>query len=410
MSIIKDNEKLYTKPEFVNLVLLITYIILIILKLAFSFISNSIALRADAFDNLNDIVMYATAMLGFILVRKKPNKQYPYGYYKIENIISLFFALFIFFNAYNIFIESISSIIAFINGNPNPLEISNDLFLFLIISILISSLMTIYLKIISKKTNVPIIETEANEKKVDVLISTSVFIGVIGAFFKLYLLDPVLGLLITIFIVKGGYEIFISSMRTLLDAVVEFDKRTELYDLIKNFPTIKEVENIEIRSYGRFIFLEVSFSLNENIPQYKVDVLKSKLTDQIKAKFPKIFKVVFNTHGKQIKELRIAVPLEDNLANSSPISEHFGESNYFALLDFEENRLKKMEILENPFRKVEKRKGLLVSDFLISKKIDYIFLKKPLNKGPSLIFENNFVDLEITDFNILQEIINLKSN
>lgn len=403
----KEKEKFYAQPEFINIILFTNFFILFIIKIIFSFISNSIALRADAFDNLNDIIMYATAIIGFILVKKKPSKKYPYGYYKIENLISLIFALIIFINAYNIFMQSVSNIIAFVQGNPVILEISIELFLFLIISILITSLMTIYLIVVSKNVNTPIIETEAKEKKYDILISTSVLIGIIGSFFNLYLLDPILALIITLFVIKGGYEIFMSSMRTLLDAVVEFDDRTELHAIIKDFPKIKEIENIEIRSYGRYIFLEVTVSLNQDIPQYTVDVLKNNLSTKIKDKFPKIFKVIILTHGKQVNRIEIAVPLEDNHGNESIIAEHFGESKYFALLNFEDNKLKKMEILKNPFSDEEKRKGLLVSDFLSSKKIDKIYLKKSLNKGPSLIFDNNFVKQEITQSKTLQEIINI---
>ena len=135
------SDKLYSKPEFVNVILFITFITLFFFKLIFSMISNSIALRADAFDNLNDIVMYATAIIGFLIVRKKPNKQYPYGYYKIENIISLIFSFVIFYTAYNIFMQSLSNIIAFIQGKPTVLEITFELFVFLFISILITILM-----------------------------------------------------------------------------------------------------------------------------------------------------------------------------------------------------------------------------------------------------------------------------
>ena len=306
--------------------------------------------------------------------------------------------------------QSLSNIIAFIQGKPTVLEITFELFVFLFISILITILMTIYLTIISKKISSPIIPSEVNEKKNDVLISISVFIGILGSFFGIFLLDSIIGLLITIFIIKGGYEIFITSMRTLLDAVVEFDKRTELHDLIRNFPKIKEINNIGIRSYGRYIFLEVDISLDQEIPQHTVDALKANLSGKIKEKFPEIFKVMIMAHGKQVNKLKVAVPLEDNNGNKSIISEHFGESKFFALLIFEENKLEKMEFLKNPFIEEEKRKGLLISDYLSSKKIDKIFLKKQLNKGPSLIFENNFIKQEVIEFNKLNDIINIYSS
>ncbi len=79
-------------------------------------------------------------------------------------------------------------------------------------------------------------------------------VGFIGVLFNCYILDSIIGLIIAGFIIKGGYEIFIESTKTLLDAVIDFEERTELYNLIEQIPEIKKIDNLEIRSYGRYIF------------------------------------------------------------------------------------------------------------------------------------------------------------
>ena len=223
-----ENLKYYQRPIFLNLFLLAINVSLFILKLIFSIITNSIALQADAFDNLTDIVMVFAALIGIIYSRKKPNEKFPYGYYKIENIISLIISFFIFYTAYNIFSLSIKDISDFISGSTKIINISNSIFIFLVISFLISLLLTLYLKIIGKKTKSPIIESEASEKLYDNFISLSVLVGFIGISFNLYLLDSIIGLFIALFIIKGGYDIFLNSTKTLLDAVIDFDKGLNL--------------------------------------------------------------------------------------------------------------------------------------------------------------------------------------
>ncbi|GAH75670.1 unnamed protein product, partial [marine sediment metagenome] len=96
------SKKFYTKPIFVNSVLLFVNLGLFIFKLIFADLSGSLALRADAFDNLTDIIMVFAALTGIIYAKRKPNEQFPYGYYKIENIISLIISLVIFYTAYNV--------------------------------------------------------------------------------------------------------------------------------------------------------------------------------------------------------------------------------------------------------------------------------------------------------------------
>ncbi len=407
-----ENLKYYQRPIFLNLFLLAINVSLFILKLIFSIITNSIALQADAFDNLTDIVMVFAALIGIIYSRKKPNEKFPYGYYKIENIISLIISFFIFYTAYNIFSLSIKDISDFISGSTKIINISNSIFIFLVISFLISLLLTLYLKIIGKKTKSPIIESEASEKLYDNYISLSVLVGFIGISFNLYLLDSIIGLFIALFIIKGGYDIFLNSTKTLLDAVIDFDKRTELNNLIESFPKIKKIESLEIRSYGRYVFLEVIIDLNKDLSLAKIQILKNLVITKIKEDFPQIFKVIILTQTQEKPITKVAVPLRDNNGLNSKISDHFGESPFFALFEIEEGEnertLLNYNIITNKFIKEEKRKGILISDWLTLNKIDKIYLKKDLKIGPKLIFEKALILMETTQLDKLNEIINLE--
>ncbi|MFX1256663.1 MAG: cation diffusion facilitator family transporter [Promethearchaeota archaeon] len=402
---INKNLKYYEQSYFINIILLICNSILFILKLIFGLLTKSLALQADAFDSMTDIVMCLTALIGILFTKKKPNDKFPYGYYKMENIISLIISLFIFFTAYYIIINSILDIFNFFSGKPRILYYSPLIFLFLILSLLISLFLMLYLKLISKRTGSPIIKSEANEKMFDILISLSVLIGFIGFLFNFYILDSIIGLIIAIFIIKGGYDIFLNSTKTLLDAIIDFDNRKELYNLIEKFPKIKTIENMEIRSYGRYTFLEIDISLSKEFPLSKIDALKNNLTKKIKNKFPTIFKIIIIIHSQEKLITKIAIPLKNNEGLNSNISKHFGECPYFGFLVLREGNFLKFEIIINKFAHEEKRKGLLVSEWLISEKIDKIYLKKPLKKGPSLILNNNFVEEEVTNLENLNEII-----
>lgn len=402
--------KFYESPIFLNFFLLFVNISLFISKYIFSLLTNSIALQADAFDNLTDIVMVFAALIGIIYSRKKPNEKFPYGYYKIENIISLIISLFIFYTAYNIILYSIRDIRDFISGDLKVINISISIFIFLVISFIITLCSSFYLKIIGKKTKSPIIESEASEKFLDNFISLSVLAGFIGACFNVFLLDSIIGLFIALFIIKGGFDIFLNSSKTLLDAVIDFDKRTELNKLIESFPKIKKIESLEIRSYGKYIFLEVIVSLNKDLSLAKVQTLKNLIITKTKERFPQIFKVIILTQTQEKPITKVAVPLLDNNGLNSRISDHFGEALFFALFEIEENekesQLLNYNIITNKFIKEEKRKGILISDWLISFKIDKIYLKKDLKVGPKLIFEKSLILMEMTKLDKLNDIIN----
>ena len=403
------SDKFYGKPIFVNLLLLMINLFLFVFKLIVSSLSGSLALQADAFDNLTDIIMVFAALFGIIYSKRKPNKRFPYGYYKIENIISLIISIVIFFTAYNIITTSFSEIFGYFAGSPKQIIVTPTIFLFLIISLLISFLSTIYLKIIGKQTKSPIIQSQATEKLYDNLISSSVIIGFVGALFGVNYLDSIISLVIALLIIKGGYDIFLSSTKTLLDAVIDFDKRNELNNMIKNFSNVKEIENLEIRSYGRYIFLEAVVILNKELHLHQVELLKNTISVKIKTEFPEIFKIIIISHAQPKEIIKIAVPLLNDKGLDSKISEHFGETPFFSIMEMQEEnnqfKLINYHIVPNKFKDEEKRKGILISEWFLEEKIDKLYLKSELKKGPKLILESSLVQMIITKFERLQEII-----
>ncbi|MBY9002937.1 MAG: cation diffusion facilitator family transporter [Candidatus Lokiarchaeota archaeon] len=402
--------KFYDNLLFINIILLIVSVTLFVNKLVFGMLTNSIALQADAFDSMTDVVIYLSGIIGFIFANKKPNEKFPYGYYKMENIISLIISLFIFLTAYNIIVQGLKDIINYFNGIPKLTFFLNDVFIFLVISLTLSLLITVYLKYVSKRTNSPILKSEANEKMSDIFISLSVLIGFIGILFNFNLLDSIFGLIIVIFIIKGGYDIFIVSIRTLLDAVIDFENRSELYKMIEGAPKIKQIKKLDIRAYGRFIFLELELILTKKFPLSQINSLTNKLRSDIKHKFPLILKIIIIIDNAEKNETKIAIPLEDSRGLDSKISDHFGESLFFGFIEFQEGNFTKLEIVKNDFINHEKRKGILIADWLSSQKVDKVYLKKDLKKGPSLIFDNNFVEIIIIDFEKLENILNIEKD
>jgi predicted Fe-Mo cluster-binding NifX family protein len=236
-----------------------------------------------------------------------------------------------------------------------------------------------------------------------------VIIGFVGALFGVNFLDSIISLIIALLIIKGGYDIFLTSTKILLDAIIDFDQRNELNLMIKNFPNVKEIENLEIRSYGRYIFLEVVVILNKELHLHQIQSLKNSLSDKIQAEFPQIFRIIIISQTLPKEVIKIAVPLANNEGLSSKISEHFGETPFFAILEMQEENnileLKNYNILPNKFANEEKRKGILVSEWLLIEKIDKLYLKKELQKGPHLLLEKGFVQTIVTELSSIKEIL-----
>ena len=125
--------------------------------------------------------------------------------------------------------------------------------------------------------------------------------------------------------------------------------------------------------------------------------------------FPQIFRIIILSQTLPKEVIKIAVPLVNNEGLSSKISEHFGETPFFAILEMQEENnfleLKNYNILTNKFAEEEKRKGILISEWLLLEKIDKLYLKNELNKGPHLLLENGFVQTIVTKLSSIKEIL-----
>ena len=118
---------------------------------------------------------------------------------------------------------------------------------------------------------------------------------------------------------------------------------------------------------------------------HQIQSLKNSLSEKIQAKFPQIFRIIIISQTLPKEVIKIAVPLANNEGLSSKISEHFGETPFFAILEMQEEKnvleLKNYNILPNKFADEEKRKGILISEWLLLEKIDKLYLKKELKKA-----------------------------
>jgi predicted Fe-Mo cluster-binding NifX family protein len=100
----------------------------------------------------------------------------------------------------------------------------------------------------------------------------------------------------------------------------------------------------------------------------------------------------------------IALPLTGDRLH---LSEHFGEAPYFLLLTLKstDGGVLKESWLNNPFRSVEKGKGIQVSEWLVSLGIDEVITAKSFaHKGPYYVFSDNEVEMQQTEERDIDEI------
>lgn len=406
----RPEKRLDQEAELIGKVALYAFLLnlgLAAMKGVLAFWSDSLAVTAGAIDSATDsaasLVLYGGLKLS---TRKTPS--FPEGLYKIENVLSVFVALSIFFAGFEIalklFKQSVSS----------P-RISLDIVVLLLVSVAATFLFGRYAILTGRKTESPTLIAEGRHRQVDVLSSSVVLISVLPEYFGYHVslfglsIDSIAACAVLIFIAFAGWELLSNGMRVLLDASLDFETLDEARSILKNHPMVVNIRSLSGRNAGRFRFLEASVILRTGDLK-KAHRISEDLEQSIREKIPHVERIMIHYEPQPHSHIRLAVPLSDP---AGVISRHFGESPFFAILTFRpaDRFIVQQDIIENPHKEIETAKGIRVAEWLVEQKIDQIFMTEDLShKGPTYVFSNAGVNVQRTDAVHLEEILeNLKT-
>ena len=357
------------------------------IKLIAAIITGSIALKAEAFHTLTDFIASLTVYAGLKIAKRK-TKSFPYGLYKIENLISVVISLLVLFSGYEIALEAI---------NAKQTEVKNSIvgIIILIVVVLISFAFSKYEKKVGKEINSPILIADADHGYIDVLsniiVMVSIILGTIG-----YHLDKIATLIVVIFIAKTGLGILKDGVKVLLDASVDYETLSKTEKIILNTPQVVEIKKLTGRNSGRFKFIEANIVIKTHNLD-KAHLIADKIENQIKQELSNIDHVLIHYEPMQKEEMIYVIPLTEE---KNKISSHFGEAPWFMFVTFKtgERVAKQADVMVNPFMNEEKGKGILAAEFLIKKGIDVVIVKKDFaSKGPAYVFSDSNVEVVLTE-------------
>jgi len=361
---------------------------LTVIKYVLAVLSGSVALTADAIHSLTDVISSTSVLMG-IKLSKRRSKSFPYGLYKVENLVSLAMSLLIFLAGYEIARETFTHHTPLVAARI-PWAIAG-----VILAVLATYLFSRYELRIGRRINSPSIIADAEHIKTDMFSSLIILVGLVGGLFQVPLLDKGAALVILVFIARTGYRILVDSIRVLLDASLDFETMAQVKGIILTDPQVEKIKGLWGRNSGRYKFIEADLTLNVRDLE-RAHVITDKIAERIREKIPHVDHVLIHYEPIRKETITYAVPLTDD---KETISEHFGEAPFFALITLraKDGTIVKQENLTNPYLQEEEGKGIRVSEWLVHKGVDNIFTKKSFEgKGPFYVFSNARVAMIIT--------------
>jgi len=371
-------------------------IILFFLKYFLGVFSGSLALIADSIHSISDIIGSGAVFIG-LKISKRKSKAFPYGLYKVENLIALVSSLLIFFAGYEIITWAVKG-----KGVPLLKNLSPTLAGIFSILVIVYSFMR-YERKMAKSTGSPSLAADAEEYKTD-LYSTLVILGsFLGSFLGIHL-DRIASVIVSAFIFKAGGILFINAIKVLLDASLDFATLDKVKTIILEESRVEELKSLTGRNSGRYKFIEADVTLRVRELE-RAHQISQRLEEKIKKDIPYVDHILIHYEPIKREFSHIAIPY---IAKDNKVSEHFGETPAFLVLKVkaDSNSLVKQDILINPFLLEERGKGIRAAELLVKNGVDVVVVKRKFHgRGPEYVFRDAGMEVKVTEKSTIGEVM-----
>lgn len=250
-------------------------------KLAMGIIAGSVAMIADAVNNLSDAASSAITFVGFKMASHKPDKEHPFGHGRIEYVTGLIISVLIIFMAFELGYSSVEKIIS-----PEKTQFSYLAAGILVAAILIKFWLFFFNRKLSKLINSSSLKATATDSLYDVLATTVVLASLIAGIYTDFPIDGVAGLIVALFILKAGIGAVRSTQAPLLGKPMDKELAESIDRLVLEHDKILGVHDLIYHDYGPERAI-VSFHIEVPSDMSLVDAhsLADHIEREIKQKF-----------------------------------------------------------------------------------------------------------------------------
>ena len=244
-------------------------------------ISGSIAITADAFNNLSDAGSSFITLIGFKLGSQKPDLEHPFGHGRMEYLSGLAVAVLIIVMALELFKSSFDKIL-----HPEVLECSAVIVLILLASIAVKIYMAIYNHNVGKKIQSAAMGATAKDSMSDTIATTVVLIStIVGAIWGIPI-DGYCGVLLSILIFMAGIGAIKDTVGPLLGTAPDKEFVERIEEIVMAHDIVKGMHDLVVHDYGPG---RVMISLHAEVPHTEdilvihdeIDNIEEELGDKL---------------------------------------------------------------------------------------------------------------------------------
>ena len=224
---------------------IIVNLILVAFKATIGILVNSIAITLDAVNNLTDALSSIITIIGAKLSRRAPDKNHPYGYGRIEYFSSVIIAAIVLWAGITAFMESWPKIF-----NPDVTSYTTVSLVIIAVAVVVKILLGRYVKSVGEDINSQALVASGSDALFDAILSLSTLIAAIISIFWHISLEGILGVIISIVIIKASIDMLRETIDSMIGSRVDSELSQKIKQTIREFPEVYGAYDLNLHNYG----------------------------------------------------------------------------------------------------------------------------------------------------------------
>lgn len=267
---------------------IITNLILCAFKILTGVISGSVSMLADGINNLSDAGSSIVTLVGFKLSALPPDEKHPFGHERIEYISGMIVAMIILLIGFTLLKESIDKII-----NPEAIDVNHYLYIVIGIGLVLKLWLSLFNRKMAKDINSPTIHAASLDSLNDTIGTLAVLIGIIVYEIFNLNIDGYIGIFVSLFIFKAGYEIIKETSALLIGVAPSEQDVADVTEKLLSYENVLGIHDLVFHMYGsnrKFITVHCEVDADVNV------LVSHDMMDIIENDFKKLYNIDLVIH------------------------------------------------------------------------------------------------------------------
>lgn len=256
---------------------IIVNILLAAFKAAVGLASHSIAVVLDAVNNLSDALSSVITIIGARLAGRRPDKDHPLGHGRIEYLSAMIVSAIVLYAGVTALVESVKKIIT-----PEKPEYTTVSLGVIAAAVAAKILLGRYVKAQGKKADSGALVASGTDALSDAILSAAVLACALLFMVSGISLEPYVGVVISLFIIKAGFEMIQDTIKDILGRRADESVSKQIKELIVDEPEVLGAYDLFLHNYGPGkYYASVHVELPDTMTVEDVDVLTRRIQNKV---------------------------------------------------------------------------------------------------------------------------------